>query len=240
MADEITIPILPCTSLDDSVPFYEALGFVCTYRQNRPNPYAVVSRDDIHIHLFALEGFDPEQSYGSVIIAVPDPDMLYEDFAEGLRVSYGKLPSAGIPRILRPRQKQGTVRSFSIVDPGGNWLRISKLGDTEEESEADRTTGLARVIDNAARQGDARGDDAFAIKLLDNGLAKYTDAPGSERVQALLYRAELAVRLGDLPGATASLAEARAVALTDEEALAVADDIALTNEVVQGVGQSDA
>ena len=33
MANEVTIPILPCRQLDDSIPFYEALGFVRTYRQ---------------------------------------------------------------------------------------------------------------------------------------------------------------------------------------------------------------
>jgi catechol 2,3-dioxygenase-like lactoylglutathione lyase family enzyme len=143
MANEVTIPILPCRQLDDSIPFYEALGFKGTYRQNRPNPYAVVVREDIQIHLFAMDDFDPEQSYGSVIVAVPDPDELYEDFAAGPRAVYGKLPSAGIPRILRPRKKQGTVRSFSVVDPDGNWLRISRLGYTEDEAEDQKTTGLA-------------------------------------------------------------------------------------------------
>lgn len=235
MANEVTIPILPCRDLDESITFYEALGFVRKYRQNRPNPYAVVSRDDIHIHLFGIEGFDPEQSYGSVIVVVPDPDQLYEDFAAGLRAFYGKLPSAGIPRILRPRKKQGTVRGYSVVDPGGNWLRISKLGDIEGEAEDETTTGLARVIDNAARQGDARGDDAFALKLLENGLAKYADAPGMERVQALLYRAELAVRIGDPSKAISSLGDARSIALTDDEQAAVADDMALTTELVQSL-----
>jgi len=28
-----------------------------------------------------LEGFDPEQSYGSLLVAVPDPDRLYEKAA---------------------------------------------------------------------------------------------------------------------------------------------------------------
>jgi len=56
----ITTPILPCADLDHSISFYEALGFKRTYRQERPNPYAVVERGEIVIHLFGLEDFDPE------------------------------------------------------------------------------------------------------------------------------------------------------------------------------------
>jgi len=183
--------------------------------------------------LFGLEDFDPERSYGSVIVAVPDPDGLYEAFAAGLRVTYGKLPSAGIPRILRPRKKQGTVRG-RVIDPGGNWLRISRLGDTEEEAAMDRPAGLARVIDNAARQADSRGDDAAGLKMLENGLARFTDAPTIDRLRALLYRAELAVRLEDRATATASLSEAQSLELTDDERAAVEDDIAHAIELVVG------
>jgi catechol 2,3-dioxygenase-like lactoylglutathione lyase family enzyme len=235
MANEVTIPILPCRDLDESISFYQALGFVCTYRQQRPNPYAVVSRDDIHIHLFTIDGFDPEQSYGSVIVAVPDADELYEAFAAGLRAAYGKLPSAGIPRIVRPRKKEGTVRGFTIIDPGGNWLRVSKLGDTEEQAQEEKMSGLARVINNAARLGDAHGDHAFALKLIDNGLAKFTDAPRLDRARALLFRAELAVRGGDRLAATESLAEALSVDLTDEEKGAIVLEVAHATEIVEGM-----
>ena len=233
MANEVTYPALPCRTLDDSIPFYEALGFVRTYRQERPNPYAVVSREDFHVHLFGMEGFEPEHSYATVIVAVPDPDQMYEDFAAGLRVLYGKLPVAGIPRITRPRKREGTVRVFSLIDPGGNWLRISKLGDTEEQAKEEKMTGLARVINNAARQADAHGDHAFALKLLDNGLAKFTDAPLLDRARALLYRAELAVRSGDRSGAAGSLSEAVALDLSEAERSAIASELAHTTEVVR-------
>ena len=233
MANEVTSPILPCRDLDVSISFYEALGFVRSYRQQRPNPYAVVSRDDIHIHLFTIDGFDPELSYGSVIVAVPDADELYEAFADGLRVAYGKLPSAGIPRILRPRKREGTVRGFTVVDPGGNWLRVSKLGDTEEQAKLEKPSGLARVINNAARLGDAHGDHAFALKLLDNGLAKFSDAPIIDRARALLYRAELAVRGGDRPAATGSLSEALSLDLSNDERTAIASELAHTTEIVE-------
>ena len=238
MANEVTIPILPCRELDEAIAFYEALGFSRTYRQNRPNPYAVVAREDIQIHLFGLEDFRPEASTGNVIVAVPDPDALYDSFAAGLRAAYGKLPSAGIPRILRPRKRFGTVRGFSVVDPGGNWLRVSKLGDTEEEANKGRPTGLARVIENAARQGDARGHDGAALEVLDKGLTRFADAPAVDRVRALLYRAELGVRLGDLGVAESSLTEAEAelVLLTDEDRAAVADDLVHAREIVRARG----
>jgi hypothetical protein len=235
MANEVTYPALPCRTLDDSIPFYEALGFVRTYRQERPNPYAVVSREDFHVHLFGMEGFDPEQSYATVIVAVPDPDQMYEDFAAGLRVLYGKLPVAGIPRITRPRKREGTVRGFSLIDPGGNWLRISKLGDTEEQAKEEKMTGLARVINNAARLGDAHGDHVFALKLLNNGLAKFKEAPAIDRVRAFLYKAELAVRAGDRVVATGSLAEALSLELTDEERTAIASDLAHATEIVNAM-----
>lgn len=235
MTGEITVPTLPCADMDESIAFYEALGFVRTYRQEKPNPYAVVQRDDIGIHLFGIEGFDPQGSYGSVIVVVPDPDEIYQDFVDGLRAVYGKLPSTGIPRILRPRKREGTVRGFSIVDPGGNWLRFSKIGASTEGGE-ERTTGLARVIDNAARQGDARGDHAAGLRLLDAGLARFGDAPATDRARALLYRAELAVRTNNKPLATESLDRATAVDLTETERLALGDEFAHTREVVASIG----
>jgi len=119
MANERTHPILPCRKIDESIACDETLGFKRTYRQVRPNPYAVVALEDIQIHLFGMEGFDPANCYGSVIVAVPDPDSLYHDFAAGLRKAYGKLPVADIPRITRPRKKYGTVRGFSLTDPAG-------------------------------------------------------------------------------------------------------------------------
>lgn len=65
MAGEVMIPLLPCRDLDESLAFYAALGFEQTYRQSRPNPSAVVAEEDIQIHLFGLDAFDPEWSHGT-------------------------------------------------------------------------------------------------------------------------------------------------------------------------------
>ena len=232
MANERTYPILPCRELNESIAFYETLGFKRTYRQVRPNPYAVVALEDIQIHLFGMEAFDPANSYGSVIVAVPDPDSLYRDFAAGLRKMYGKLPVAGIPRITRPRKKYGTVRGFSVVDPGGNWLRIYKLGDTEQEDSAEKAEGLAQIIYVAARLGDAHGDEALALKTLENGLTRFPEAPAMERAKAYLYRAELATRTSDHELAQSSLAAAKSLDLTNKERTALEEEFAHVTELV--------
>ena len=232
MANERTYPILPCRELDESIAFYEILGFKRTYRQIRPNPHAVVALEDIQIHLFGMEGFEPANSYGSAIVAVPDPDSLYHDFAAGLRKAYGKLPVAGIPRVTRPRKKYGTVRGFSVVDPGGNWLRIYKLGDTEQENSAEKAEGLAQIIYVAARLGDAHGDEAQALKTLESGLTRFPEAPAMERAKAYLYRAELAVRTKDYARAQSSLSTAKSLDLTNEERATLEEEFAHVTELL--------
>jgi catechol 2,3-dioxygenase-like lactoylglutathione lyase family enzyme len=232
MANERTYAILPCRDLDESIAFYETLGFKRTYRQIRPNPYGVVALEDIQIHLGGIEGFNPADSYGSVIIAVPDPEGLYRAFAAGLRETYGKLPVAGIPRILRPRKKYGTVSGFTVIDPGGNWLRIYKLGDTEEKAAEEKVAGLAQIIRVAARLGDAHGDEASALKTLENGLARFPQAAAIERAKAYLYRAELAVRMNNSDLARSSLDAAKSLELTDTERAAVADEFDHIAELV--------
>lgn len=234
MQRSLTIPLLPCRLLDESISFYEALGFTRTYRQEKPNPYAAVQLDSIGIHLFGIDGFVPADSYGSALILVSDPDELYRAFAAGLRGTYGKLPAAGIPRILRPRKRHGTTYGFTVVDPGGNWLRFGTLAADEGEDEQDSpATGLAKVIENAGRMGDARGDEDIAIRLLTKGLARHPNAPALDRVRALLYLAQLGVRRQDAPLARTSFTTAMGIDLTPDDRTAVAEEIADTAELLE-------
>lgn len=225
------VPLLPCASIEDMLAFYTALGFESTYRQAKPNPYLAMRRGDIDLGFFGMPGFNPADSYGSCIITVPDTAELHRAFADGLRSLYGKVPLAGIPRMTRPRPRRNAegLAGFSVVDPGGNWLRIYP-----EAAAADPPPlggKLAQALDNAVVLADSRGDPAQAAKILDGALARITDAPAVERVEALAYRAELAVTLQDPERAAAVLAELDGVRLDPPDRERLADTLAAVSEL---------
>lgn len=62
------------------------------------------------------------------------------------------------------------------------------------------------------------------LSTLDAGVKRHAGAPAVERGQALLYRAELALRTGDMDRARASLTEARALPLNDGERASLTED----------------
>ncbi|MCP1411245.1 hypothetical protein [Paenarthrobacter sp. A20] len=228
--NERAIPILPCRYLDDIVPFYEALGFKVTFRQARPNPYVCFNRGGIDLHFFGLEAFEPENSMGTAILLVEDTGVLFDEFATGLRAAFGKLPIAGIPRITRPRRKQGTTAGFTVVDPGGNWLRISALGETEDDGSGSESR-LERVLMSATRQGDSHGDEARAISVIEAGLLRHGEATDAEKLPLLVYLAELHHRTGD-PGLAASVLDSvDALTLTSGEREALAAELANAAEL---------
>src|SRR6187549_918037 len=126
MANEVTVPLLPCASIDAIETFYGVLGFSTTYKQRKPNPCVGLRREDLHLQFFEIAGFDPAQSYGSCLVITSDIAELHRAFAAGMRAAYGKILVSGIPRMTRPRARKNTGKraGFTVVDPGGNWIRF--------------------------------------------------------------------------------------------------------------------
>ena len=151
MTGERMIPLLPCASIDEIADFAGALRFTVTYRQVRPNPYLALRREDIELHYFGIEGFRPEDSYGTCLVITPDPRGLFDAFADGLRVRYGRLPLAGFPRITRPRRRKNAdgFTGFSLVDPGGNWIRVTAAQADDDAQPGAPTGRLARALQDA-------------------------------------------------------------------------------------------
>lgn len=220
MANEITVPALPCRSIDEVEAFYTALGFTRTYRQVRPNPYLALRWEDIELHFFGMPPeFDPGDSYGTCLVYVADTGSVFETFAAGMRTKYGKLLVAGIPRMTRPRKRKnaGNLSGFTIVDPGGNWIRFSvkeskDLGENEVwKQEEPSASKLAAALGNAVVIGDSHGDHRQAAKVLDGALTREQNPPKVDLVEALLYRAELAATLSDRKRARELLTRVREI-----------------------------
>jgi hypothetical protein len=234
MTGERMIPLLPCASIDEIAGFAAALGFTVTYRQVRPNPYLALRREGIELHYFGIEGFRPEDSYGTCLVITPDPRGLFDAFADGLRVRYGRLPLAGFPRITRPRRRKNAdgFTGFSLVDPGGNWIRVT-AGQADDDAQPVAPTGrLARALQDAVVLGDSHGDVDQAARILDGAVRRHTDgAPPAERVEALAYLLELMVRRGDATGAREVLARIDALDLSVADRTAAAAALASVAEL---------
>ncbi|ANZ35737.1 hypothetical protein BBK82_06235 [Lentzea guizhouensis] len=186
MANEVTIPLLPCASIDEVAEFYVMLGFTITHRQYRPTPYLSVQREEIQLHFFGIRGYDPSASYSSCLVQVEDTRALFDAFAHGMRTVYGMVLSSGIPRMTRPRRD-----GFLLVDPGGNWIRVVPAV-RERESAGDR---LARALHNAVTLAGSHGAERQALRILEGALARERDASEDDLALALDFRDELLERL---------------------------------------------
>jgi hypothetical protein len=220
MTNEVTVPLLPCASIDDIAAFYEVLGFRTTHRQRKPNPYVALQREDLHLHFFEIAGFDPEQSYGSCLVLTADIGGLHQAFAAGMRAAYGKVLVSGTPRMTRARARKNYdgLGGFSVVDPGGNWIRVVQNAAKTPTPTTTPAGRLAKALANAIVQGDSRGDVRQAVRILDSALARpQTDDDPVAQVEVLVYRAELAMVLHDEETATEMLARADRVGLNADE-----------------------
>jgi catechol 2,3-dioxygenase-like lactoylglutathione lyase family enzyme len=220
-----TIPILPCTSIDVTIAFYEALGFSVSYRQERPNTYAALVRDDIELQFFVLKALAPEDNYSTCYVLVDDVDALYAAFTDGLRSVLGKVPGRGYPRIGPLRDMAYGVRQFVVVDPAGNHVRIGQPIDARPVLTTDDAGRLERSLEVAVTLADSKGDGEAAAKVLESAMAADPDAPASVLVRARILRADLAYREGHEADAAAWLAEARGTVLTDVERADLVDDL---------------
>jgi len=219
MANEITVPLLPCPDIDEIVEFYRMLGFTQSYYQALPNPYVALKREGIQLHFFGIPDFKPEDSYGSCLVIVRDTGELYRAFAEGMRAARGKVLVAGIPRMTRPRKRKNADNhsGFTVIDPGGNWIRIMAAKAEPDATEA-VPSRLAKSLQSAVVMGDSHGYDVRAAQILDAALERdEAMAPATDLLEALAYRAELAVRVDDTAGAAGALTRARSITLSEAE-----------------------
>nr|QKW93683.1 glyoxalase [Vitiosangium cumulatum] len=221
----MTIPVLPCASMPETLAFYRTLGFEVTHEQTRPNVYAATRRGDVHLHFMGLKGLKPSESYSTCLVIVPEVEQLHQTFVDGLRQAYGKVPLSGFPRITR--MKKGQSR-FTVVDVAGNsviYIRQDAPDDYDESaSDNPSQTGLGKALRAAARLRDFKNDDAAAAKVLEAALKKEAGA-AFERARVLVARAEIAVAMDDPARATSARAEIATLVLSDDERARIDEEL---------------
>lgn len=239
MANERTIPALPCRSINETLAFYVALGFEITYQQARPNNYGCVKYEDIDLHFFTLKGYEPKDSYSTCLVLVPDLAALHGTFTTNLRAHYGKLPIAGIPRISKLNNSNSAKQlRFNIIDPGGNWIRFIQIGEQPAVDAPDMTeqSKLSRATQSADWLVEAHGDFEAAAQMLDKALAQIEAAPPVHRVQALVLRAGVAISMDDHTLAKRLLNETRETPLTDDERVELVEAFEKADDLEKMIG----
>ncbi|QOC91610.1 VOC family protein [Micromonospora craniellae] len=217
--NETTVPLLPCTSAEEMLAFWRALGFTVTYEQRKPYVYLAFRWSGFELHYGpAPRGLDPAaENTGSCLVLVDSVAPYHATFSEAMRRTYGKVLSRGLPRITRYRP--GASR-FSIVDPSGNtviFIRRDEPADLDYGG-AKELTGLARVLDNARILRDFKRDDRAALRALNSGMRRHGEAaPPVAQAVALACLIELSDALDEPERVTEWGERLRSLRLTPAE-----------------------
>ncbi|MFI6451882.1 glyoxalase [Streptosporangium amethystogenes] len=215
--NETTVPLMPCASVEDTLAFYEALGFEVTYKQSKPYVYLALRLSGFQLHFGpAPKGLDPAQEgSGACLVMVDAVAPYHAAFVAAMRRVHGKVLSSGLPRITRYRP--GASR-FTLMDPSGNSIIFIQRDEPAEVEYggSKKLTGLARALDNARILREFKNDDLQAFRALKSAVRKHgAEAPVVERGIALCHLIDLATVLGESTDPWA--ADLRALELTPDD-----------------------
>jgi hypothetical protein len=235
---ESTIPLFPCQSLEVTLEFYRALGFEVTHEQTEPYLYGAVRHGEVELHFSSLSVYGAHKAFGASLVFVSEIERDHQGFAGGLRTHYGKVPTAGLPRIGRLYKER---TRFNVFDPNGNLL----IYIDRREADADYTwsdegmSGLAQALDNAIFLRDTYANDKAAARALDIALKRFVDADPLDRALALAARAEIAVALGEMERAHAVRLELQQISLSAEERERYRDELEAAEQLERWIEGTD-
>ena len=135
MTSEKIVPILPCRSVDDVVPFHEALRFEVTYRQ----------------------AHDPAGSLGNVLVVVPDTGALFDEFAAGLTRHPDAVWPDRLPVLLHLAELLARTGDAARAGEVAAELRTHDLDADSAAALAEIEASLAAVTRRAPMSPGTRG-----------------------------------------------------------------------------------
>jgi hypothetical protein len=226
VSGEKVIPILPCSSIQETLQFYRALGFEITSEQKQPYTYATVKYNDIDLQFFVKKNWNPAFVY----ISVKDVDALHKAFVSGIKQTYGKMLSKGTPRITSVNNLSQD-RRFNVIDPGDNWLYIGQPLSPDIKESKKKDTRLAKAVENARTFAYSKQDANGAAKILEVTLAKNETEPDTVRFRAYVLRADVANELGDSETLERYILAAQSVQLTEVDKLELSEELERLSEL---------
>jgi uncharacterized glyoxalase superfamily protein PhnB len=113
-------PVFFCRDLGTALPYYVGkLGFTLKFQMGEPATYAIVSRDEVEIHL--MRSLDERAGKGNCYVFVAGVDEIFE-----------QMEDAGA-HVMEPIGDQiYGMRDFQVADLDGNLLAF---GESTSESE---------------------------------------------------------------------------------------------------------
>jgi predicted enzyme related to lactoylglutathione lyase len=107
-----SIPILPAVNLDESVAYFQRLGFTVGYDDGN---YAIVRREGAEVHFFTHRELNPLENDAGCYFRVTEIDALFMAVRE-----------AGAKIIGPLETKPWGQREFTLIDPSHNLLRFGE------------------------------------------------------------------------------------------------------------------
>jgi len=196
--DWLTVPILPCVSITETLSFWEGLDYKVSYRQTRPYQYGVVEHNRSTLHFAGVRGMiAANNSYTGCLVIVDDAAKVYHQLSANLKKLLGRVPHTGIPRVSR--MKPGATR-FTLTDVSGNAVIFVSNGERDQEmweqGQIKSGSKLQQTITIAKHFRDYKNDDGAAAKALDTTL-KTTPDGDPDLPEALVMRMEIALHQGE-------------------------------------------
>lgn len=121
---ERAVPVLPGRDLNETLAFYERLGF-----ENRGAPpeewdYLILGRGSLELHFSSEPGVDPLTTASMCYLYVDDANALFDEWRE---LVVGNRATGS--RIVPPVVTDYGMIEFAVVDPSGNLIRIGTPAD---------------------------------------------------------------------------------------------------------------
>jgi catechol 2,3-dioxygenase-like lactoylglutathione lyase family enzyme len=117
---ECAVPILPSRDLDETLAFYQRLGFRSRETPGTTHPQLSIVRGGIELRFYHAPDLNPFASTATCYLRVSRADQLHQEW-EQLGVPLDRGTGS---RLLAPADTADGQREFTLIDRNGNVLRV--------------------------------------------------------------------------------------------------------------------